>query len=143
MLSLFPSSRITPDFTDIHVSNAVLSYFDYSDIKGIDVVTEIIEGGGLGQQPLEIQEAVERGINANSYLYPNFLDTEILPFSNFATPGITGGNCAGIASYTMRLHNKGSVPTSGEVTFNEALDKNVKEPFIGTLKWDIAKDAEN
>ena len=146
LLSIIPSARITPGFKDIHASNFLLSYFDYNDIKDLAVEGEKEEaeegnrqitgdGSGSRQKFYSIEETTERGFIDKDYQYPDFLKTEVLPFRNFGTPGVTTGNCAGIAAYTQLLHDKGAVPLSGEYTF--------KDPAIGTREWNISKDPEN
>ncbi len=85
----------------------------------------------------------ERGIIEKDYQHPDFLKTEILPFQNFGTPGLNNGNCAGFAYYTQTLHDKHGAPLSGEFTFDGSLNGHVKNPYIGTVKWDISKGIDN
>ncbi len=62
---------------------------------------------------------------------------DAFPFQNFATEYATGGNCAGIAYYTAKLYNEGSMPTSGSYSSSKYMNG------AENVTWDISGDTAN
>lgn len=74
-----------------------------------------------------------------------FSQEDVFSFENFGSPISYGGNCAGIAYYTMKLFNNGTVDEKGQTDFNSWRGYDLDEDgcVSGTIEWDISKDKEN
>lgn len=74
-----------------------------------------------------------------------FSQEDVFSFENFGSPISYGGNCAGIAYYTMKLFNDGAVDTNGQTDFNSwnGYELDIDGCVSGIVEWDISKDKEN
>lgn len=82
---------------------------------------------------------------ANKNIPMVFSKEDVFHFENFGSPLSYGGNCAGIAYYTMKLFNDGNVDTKGQTDFDswKGYEFNEDGCASGIVEWDISKDKEN
>lgn len=93
----------------------------------------------------DLENTIGRTIARNNKNTSLFSSEDIFHFRNFCSKTSYGGNCAGIAYYTMKLFNDGTVPSSGSSDFDSWSSYKTAKlgGNRGVVEWDISKDEEN
>lgn len=88
---------------DVTFSGALFGWVSYKDLPKFSLATQYTA------------KETEDGKKTEETLGAFDINTEILPFSNFGSYISPGGNCSGIARYTMLLHNYGTIKSTGSI----------------------------
>lgn len=131
---LYPNSEATPYRDGYYSPDYPNPKYDWLYWMGYYTYTDLLENIADMAEKERQREAAEI-----------FGREDIFRFTNFCSNISYGGNCAGIAYYTMKLSNTAVVDSSGSFDTNSwpEYNKNSYGSANGEVSWDILKDEEN